>query len=203
VRMIPRISAFAVASALWLLAAAPLSAGDLRVVVPGRTLDVVYLLPLTGAGSTIVSSDSRSVDSRPKTTFRFTRLKKGDYLVCFQSIGNPVGFVDTLAAKRVSVARHESAVVHLKPPTECCLDGLPKETKEFLDSHKHNLLELTATFDGCRTSFEQVRLCADFIHYLRQDCQHTLKVWNHRYDEFPEKSEVIYERTFRATKSTH
>jgi hypothetical protein len=61
-------------------------------------------------------------------------------------------------------------------------------------------MELTSVYDGSNVPFVQARENAGAIHYLRKDCEYTLKVWNHSFREFPKDSKdhyLIYEKTFR------
>jgi hypothetical protein len=177
----------------------PLMAGDILVITPAGELAGVSVQSITTGQALDNPEPSLSQEERVET-FTFKNVEGGKYRISYMAYDNPMGFTETLMETLVTVSKTSNTTLYLFRPREHQQLMLPKDIEDFLIKHRDNLMELTAVYDGGKTSFVQARGGAWAIGYLRHDCNYSLKVWNHSYKDFPEDPKdrsVIYEKTFR------
>lgn len=174
--------------------------GDLRIIAPSFGLGFAKLEHLD-SGEFLEIGEPIKRQEAQLFEYSVTNLPDGRYRVSYVNGGNPLGFVETFMETHVVVSNEETKTVFLHDTASGQVRDLPDEIKAFLAEHPKSYLELTYTFGESDHEFTQVRLNAWAIWYLRNDCDYTIRVWNHSYDELelPKKRSVIFEREFRAS----
>ncbi len=173
-----------------------LMAGEIIVIYPARDFAGVMVQSLT-SGQALKETEPTLSQEAQVSTLTFEDVEPGKYRVSYSDVALPVGYIQVLMETLVTVGKETTTTVYLFRPHERAQLMLPKDIEDFLKRHRDNLLELTAVYDGSKVPFVQVREGVGAINYLRNDCEYSLKVWNHSYREFPKDSHVIYEKTFR------
>jgi hypothetical protein len=177
----------------------PLAAGEVHIITPASDSAGAIVESITTGEALKNPEPSLSQEGRV-TTFEFKDVKEGRYRVSYMATDNPMGFHETLMETIVTVSKTSTTTLYLFRPRQNEQLMLPKDVEEFLIKHRNHMMELTAVYDGGKAPFVQAKGGAWAIGYLRNDCEYRLKVWNHSYEDFPNKPEdrsVIFEKTFR------
>ncbi len=185
-------------TALLIISSLSLVAAELTVTIPNDGRGQVLVESMSN-DSPVNNPEKRIIQERQIAFMEFKNLKNDEYLASYMSALDPMGYLETIMVTRIKICENDKYSVMLFQPWSGGYE-LPKDVQEFLSNHRQNYVELEAVYDGHKKRFAVSRGSWTFNSGLRQDCEYSIKIWDHSYQDYKKDRKVIFEKTFRAIK---